>query len=164
MDADRYPRLTGVTLDPGRTRGDPLGRSAGRRRGPDRRRFRLDWQELKLDHIAATDLVEPGHPNDCLYGILTPHGTRIPGPGARGPTFPAKLPAAEKVLRLKRYLAENGSLEGRAGPQELNVRSLRSMATRASWYHASRRHGPTESSGLICRAVQGEQDTTALGR
>jgi hypothetical protein len=129
LDADRYPRLTGVTSTPVGPVGTPWGDPRVVGGAQIAAAFGPDWQELKLDHIAATNLAEPGHPNDCLYEIFTPSGTRILWGRAPGSDLPGEVPAADKVLRLKRYLAENGSLEGRSGPQELDVRSLRSMAT-----------------------------------
>ncbi len=128
LDADRYPRLTGITLTPVGPVGTPWGDPRVVGGAQIAAAFGPDWQELKLDHIAATNVVEPGHPNDCLYEILTPNGTRILWGRAPGSDLPGEVPAADKVLRLKHYLTENGSLEGRSGPQELDVRSLRSMA------------------------------------
>ena len=129
LDADRYPRLPGISSTPVGPVGTPWGDPRVVGGAQIAAAFGADWQELKLDHLAATNLAEPGHPNDCLYEILTPHGTRILWGRAPGSDLPGEVPAADKVLRLKRYLAENGSLEGRSGPQELDVRSLRSMAT-----------------------------------
>ena len=128
LDANRYPRLTGIASTPVGPVGTPWGDPRVAGGAQIAAAFGPDWQELKLDHIAATNLVEPGHPNDCLYEILTPNGTRILWGRAPGSDLPGEVPAGDKVLRLKRYLAENGSLEGRTGPQELDVRSLRSMA------------------------------------
>ncbi len=129
LDANRYPRLTGVTSTPVGPVGTPWGDPRVVGGAQIAAAFGADWQELKLDHIAATNLAEPGHPNDCLYEILTPNGTRILWGRAPGSDVPGEGPAADRVLRLKHYLAENGSLEGRSGHQELDVRSLRSMAT-----------------------------------
>jgi hypothetical protein len=128
LDADRYPRLTGITSTPVGPVGTPWGDPRVVGGAQIAAAFGPDWQDLKLDHIVATNLAEPGHPNDCLYEILTPNGTRILWGRAPGSDLPGEVPAADKVLRLKHYLAENGSLEGRSGPQELDVRSLRSMA------------------------------------
>ena len=128
LDADRYPRLTGITSTPVGPVGTPWGDPRVVGGAQIAAAFGPDWQELKLDHIAATNLAEPGHPNDCLFEILTPNGTRILWGRAPVSDAAGEVPAADKVLRLKHYLAENGFLEGRSGSQELDVRSLRSMA------------------------------------
>ena len=127
LDVNRYPRLTQIDSTPvgpeGTRWGDPRvvgGAQIAAALEPA-------WQELKLDHIAPTGTTEPGRPADYFYELVTRSGTRILWGRAPGTDMPGEVPAADKVARLKKYVAENGSLEGRRGPQELDVRSLRSM-------------------------------------
>ena len=81
------------------------------------------WRQLKLERIvalprAASATVEP------TYQLLTRGGTRIAWGLAPSSKGSEEIPAAEKVARLLQYVADHGTLDGRDGPQELDVRAL----------------------------------------
>ncbi len=135
-EAAGYPRLTGVERGPTGPPGSrwPDARVLGGAEvaavvGPA-------WGAMRLQRIvplaadpavAATGGGYPGRRSaEPFFALLTRGGTRIlwgyaPGVGAMG-----ELPAAEKLARLQRYLADHDTLEGRQGqPQELDVRTMR---------------------------------------
>lgn len=85
------------------------------------------WEELSLDRIVPSVAPENGSGNEYLYELYTRGGTRILWGRAPGTDMPGEVPAADKVARLRKYRTEHGTLEGPSGPQELDVRSLRSM-------------------------------------
>jgi hypothetical protein len=61
-----------------------------------------------------------------FFALLTRGGTRILWGYAPGANAMGELPAAEKLARLQRYLADHDTLEGRQGqPQEFDVRTMR---------------------------------------
>jgi hypothetical protein len=127
VEAERYPRLAGISTNPvgpvGTCWGDPNvvgGAQVSAAIGDA-------WGELKLDHIAPAVPVGTEPRPELLYKLYTRRGTCILWGRAPTTDMPGEVPASDKVARLKKYIAENGSLEGRNGPQELDVRSLRSM-------------------------------------
>jgi hypothetical protein len=141
-EAAGYPRLTGVergsTVAPGSRWPDAKvlgGAEIAAVIGPA-------WGAMRLQRIvplaadpaaaAAGGPVGGDSPptgrrsSEPFFALLTGGGSRIlwgyaPGVGAMG-----ELPAAEKLARLQRYLADHDTLEGRQGqPQELDVRTMR---------------------------------------
>jgi hypothetical protein len=128
IEKSSYPRLTGVDTVPmgpaGQRWGD--GRVVGGAEvaavlGPV-------WHELKLERIEP--LPHPRGPagEEPPYQLITRGGTHIYWGLADGGNVPGELPAAEKLARLERYFARYGTLEGRGGPQTLDVRKLPAAA------------------------------------
>ncbi len=123
IEKNSYPRLSGVDTAPRSLAGQPWGdeRVAG---GAEIAAALADvWRQLKLERIvasprAASAVVEP------TYQLLTRGGTRIAWGLAPSSKGSEEIPAAEKVARLLQYVADRGSLDGRDGPQELDVRAL----------------------------------------
>jgi len=127
VEISRYPQLVGihsVPMGPVGTRwGDP--RVVG---GAEVAAVLLAaWEELGLDRIVPSVAPENGPVEEYLYEIWTRSGTRIVWGRAPGSDMPGEVPAADKAARLLKYKVEHGGLEGANGPQELDVRSLRSM-------------------------------------
>lgn len=126
VEAARYPRLAGIDTAPV----GPAGTRWGDGRVVDGAEiaaaFGPAWQELKLDCILAVP--PPGRAaGEPAYELITRGGTRVlwgRGPGAKAP---GELPAADKVARLREYARQNGTLEGRHGPQVLDVRTLQGV-------------------------------------
>jgi hypothetical protein len=79
------------------------------------------WQELGLQRIAASTIVEIGRADQYTFEIYTPRGTRIFW--GRADDASAEGPAADKIARLKQLVAERGSLDGAAGPQQIDLRT-----------------------------------------
>ncbi len=134
-----YPRLGGVERIPNVPPGS---------RWPDARivggaeiaaALRSDWEAMDLQRIVPLiadrtvsgargnprGRAAPSRTVEPIFALLTRRGTQItwgyaPGAGAVG-----EPPSAEKVARLKRYLAEHDTLDGRDGrPQKLDVRTM----------------------------------------
>ncbi|MCD4726090.1 MAG: hypothetical protein K8R46_00370 [Pirellulales bacterium] len=142
-EAARYPRISGVErmpiMPPGNRWPDAKvigGAEIAAALGPA-------WEAMRLPRIvplaadpavAAVGGVTGGDPSrrktprrsvEPFFAIVTSGGTRIlwgyaPGAGAIG-----ELTVEEKVARLKRYLADHDTLDGRGGRrQELDVRTM----------------------------------------
>ena len=124
IEKSAYPRLTGIGTMPmgpvGQRWGDVRvvgGAEIAAVLGPT-------WQQLKLDRIVPLPAAAMAADDEPYYQLTTRGGTRIfwgLAPGGKGPQ---ELPAAEKVARLVQYVADHGTLEGRGGPQTLDIRLL----------------------------------------
>ena len=82
------------------------------------------WQPLRLFRIQPAPRIVPAAAVENSYTLFTRAGTRIfwgLAPSTKAIDEPS---AAEKVARLLQYVAERGTLEGRDGPQQLDVRNL----------------------------------------
>jgi hypothetical protein len=126
VEVGNYPRLTGIDTVPvgpeGTNWGDARvlgGAEIAAVLGPV-------WKEFGLERIAPS-AADFERPHETIYELHTNGGTRIVWGRAPGCDMPGEVPAADKVERLKRYFAENGTLEGPTGRQEIDVRSLRSL-------------------------------------
>ena len=122
VEASRYPRLVDIDTIPVGTAGESWGdaRVLGGAEIADA--LNDAWDELKLARIVPS---ATGIRDDYSYTLVTRGGTRIRwglAPGARVPGEPS---AADRLARLRKYVARHGSLEGRDGPQELDIRDLR---------------------------------------
>jgi hypothetical protein len=123
VEKSRFPKLAGVNTG-------PLG-AAGERWGDARvvgaaeiaAAIGPSWQELKLAEIVPA--FASSAPEDCVYMLRTRSGTRIVWGRAPGSKMPGEMPAADKLSRLKQYATAHGTLEGRNGPQEFDIRNVR---------------------------------------
>jgi hypothetical protein len=126
LEVRAYPRLMGVDTAPV----GPVGTCWGDARvveGAEIAAVLLPvWQQLNLDCIAPSALVELGHGDDSAYQLVTKRGTRILWGRAPGAEILGEPTAAEKRAWLVEHQQENGTLEGRDGPQQLDVRAARS--------------------------------------
>jgi hypothetical protein len=127
VEISRYPHLVNIGSMPvgpvGTRWGDPRvvgGAEIAAVVGPA-------WDELGLDRMVPSAAPESGSASEYLYELHTRGGTRILWGRAPGTDLPGEIRAEEKLARLKRYQTEHGTLEGPHGPQQLDVRSLRSM-------------------------------------
>lgn len=127
VEAVQYPRLeqiVTVPVGPPGTRWGDIRVSGGAQIAA---LFGPAWHELCLDRIVPSKATGIGFADEPTFELFTRGGTRILWGRAPGSDLPGEIPAAEKVARLKKYKQENGTLEGIDGPQQLDVRSLRSM-------------------------------------
>ena len=129
VEAARYARVTGIDTAPL----GPVGTRWGDGRVVDAAEIAAllgpAWQELKLDRIAPAQGTPAVYSSATTYELFTRGGTRIlwgHGPASK---LPSEIPAIDKAARLKQYAAQNGSLEGPGGPQVLDVRTLKPLAT-----------------------------------
>lgn len=141
IEASRFPRLVGVETAPmgpvGTRWGD--GRVVGA--AEIAAAFGEAWAPLELDRLEVSNASESPHGEQYTYELFTRHGTRILWGRAPGSNIPGAAPAADKVARLRQYAKEHGSLEGRNGPQQLDVRNPQSM-------RVSRHEDGGETNGL----------------
>jgi hypothetical protein len=124
VEAARWPRLSGVerrpTLPPGQRWTDARvvgGAEIAAALSPH-------WAELKLLRIMplAVGQTRLGEPE---FALITRGGSRIRWGYAPGAGVIGEPPAAEKIARLRRYLADHDTFDGRDGkPQELDIRKL----------------------------------------
>ncbi|OHB86010.1 MAG: hypothetical protein A2V98_13780 [Planctomycetes bacterium RBG_16_64_12] len=128
IEAGRYPRLVGVDTVPV----GPVGTRWGDARVIEGAEIAAAlggvWQQLNLDRIVPSTLVELGHGDEYTYELVTKGGTRVLWGRAPSAEMPGEARAVDKVARLIKYREENGTLEGRDGPQQLDARTA---ATRA---------------------------------
>ena len=132
VEKSAYPRLTGIDTMPigpaGQSWGsvDVVGAPIATALGPA-------WQQLKLDRIVPLPVAAMAADDEPSYQLITRGSTRIfwgLAPGGKGPQ---ELPAAEKVARLVQYAADHGTLEGRGGPQTLDIRLLPAVRGKPSY-------------------------------
>jgi hypothetical protein len=119
-----YPRLNGISTLPVGPIGQPWGDVRVVEGAEIAAALGPKWQTLKLDRIAPVATGGPQAGGANVYELVTRGGTRIVwgfAPGAKAVGEPS---ASEKVTRLLQYLADHGPLDGRDGPQRLDVRAL----------------------------------------
>lgn len=118
--AARYPRLGGFTpADVGRvgTRWPDARVIGGAKLAVSLTEV---WDKLTLAKIVPTETSDAASP--ATFELLTRHGSRIAWGHAPGGETGKELSAEKKIELLVRYVADHGSLEGRDGPQQLDVR------------------------------------------
>lgn len=122
IEKQSYPCLSGIDTRPL----GPVGQRWGDGRVNDGAAIAAAvgpvWQQLKLYRIQPSPRHLPV--TEFTYDLFTRAGTRINWglpPTAQGP---GELPPSEKVARLVQYANEHGGLEGRDGPQQIDLRGL----------------------------------------
>jgi hypothetical protein len=128
VEQSRFPRLTAAGTVPLGTAGEKWGETRVVGAAEIAALFGPAWDELRLDRIVPYAASSSGKPDDIAYVLLTRGGTQIIWGSAPGVHTAAEAAPAEKLAALKDYAAAHGSLEGRGGPQELDVRNLRPAA------------------------------------
>ena len=124
IEARQYPRLEGVDTAPIGPVGTHWGDAKVLGGAEIAAAFGPAWQELGLESIVPTAPVRVGHGDEYTYELVTRGGTRILWGHPPGIEIPGDVPAADKVAWLVGYHRENGTLEGRDGPQRIDIRSL----------------------------------------
>lgn len=79
------------------------------------------WSKLKLAKIAPETTADAAS-SVPTFELLTQEGSRIVWGAAPGSEAKGEMPAAKKIGALLDYIADHGSLDGRDGPQHLDVR------------------------------------------
>jgi hypothetical protein len=137
LEAGRYPRLTGVGTLPFET--GPVG-PPGERWGDIRvagaaeiaAAFGPVWDKLNLQRIVPATTATAGNSHEDTYTIYTKGGTRILWGRAPSTALAGEVTAEEKVARLEKYAAENGSLDCPNSQPEIDVRGLKAAGGRRS--------------------------------
>jgi len=130
LEQSRFPRLVGVGTVPLGTAGEGWGEARVVGAAEIAAALGPAWDELRLAQIVPYAASTAGRPDEIVYVLSTRGGTRIVWGSAPGRRGTGELPTAEKVAALKEYAAAHGTLEGRGGPQELDLRNLRPAAAR----------------------------------
>jgi hypothetical protein len=129
VEAVRYPRLEqidSVPVGPPGTRWGDVGVTGGAQIAAA---IGSAWHDLCLDRIVPSKVTGIGYADGPTFELYTLGGSRYLWGRAPGTDVPGEIPAAEKVARLINYKQEYGTLDGINGPQQLDIRSLRSMGT-----------------------------------
>ena len=134
IEATRYPRLVGADQKPARPARPALGRRQSGGRGRDCRGPGAGLgSDASATHRAPGGQHGPENGADQsdrrarepIFALFTRAGTQIIWGYAPGANMLGEPPAAEKVARLRRYLAVHDTFDGPQGqPQKLDVRTL----------------------------------------
>jgi hypothetical protein len=136
VEATRYPHAVGVDREPTVPVGHRWADAKVVGGAEIAAAFGPDWEAMKLERIVALDADPAAAANKAgdsrpqyrepFFVLFTRRvGTRVLWGYAPGANVLGEIPAAEKVARLKRYVAQYDSLDGAAGQrQELDVRTL----------------------------------------
>lgn len=145
-DRQRYPRLGGIPSAPPSVAGNRW--SDARVLGGAQIASSLVevWKDLSLERIVASKKADTSlGSEDYTYEIFTTGGTRIQWGYAPNAKIAGEVPVSDKIVRLKKMLQEQGTLDGRDGPHTIDLRY---------WHHARVIPLPTRSAALP------EEDTT----
>ena len=121
----RFPRLRGIDTRPlgivGEYWGDP--RIVGGAEIAEA--LEKEWDHLQLSHITPAPNPAGSAIDEHNYVLFTLRGSRVHWGRPPGSDAPGELSTAEKIARLKRYVAKYGTLDGaRGAPQELDMYQL----------------------------------------
>lgn len=122
LESQNYPRLVGIRTPPlgpvGTAWGDPL--TPG---GAQIAAILLEhWQALGLRAIVPITTSDGLHAPERIYDLYTLGGARVIWGSPPGGEPPGESTAAEKLARLQKYAAVNGSLDSTGGPSVLDLR------------------------------------------
>jgi hypothetical protein len=121
LEAKTYPLLVGIETVPEGRVGAPWGdaRVAG---GAAVAAVLIDhWQDLKLDRIQPSP-VPDSETDEYTFEVVSRRGTRVVWGRAPGAPDGGEAPPAEKVARLRRFVAEHGDLDSGDSPHVIDVR------------------------------------------
>jgi len=131
VEVARYPRLVGVDSVPIGPEGTRWGDIRVVGAAEIAAAFGPAWNQLRLDRIFPSTLVDVGSRGEYHFELFTLGGTRILWGRSPGAELPGDPTAKEKVARLQRYYQEHGTLEGANGSRPLDIRNL------ASWQRSA---------------------------
>jgi hypothetical protein len=132
LEAGGYPRLVGVETLPVGPPGERWGdiRVAGA--AEIAAAFGPVWDKLNLQRIVPVSTATASSNREDTYTIYTKGGTRILWGRAPSTALAGEVAAEEKVARLEKYAAENGSLDCPNSQPEIDVRGLKAAGGRRS--------------------------------
>lgn len=122
LESQNYPRLVGIRTAPlgpvGTAWGDPLAPG-----GAQIAALLLEhWQALGLRAIVPVAASDPLHVPQRIYDLYTMGGTRLIWGNPPGGEEPGESSAAEKLARMQKYAAVNGSLDSAGPAGQLDLR------------------------------------------
>lgn len=122
LESQNFPRLVGIRTAPlgpvGTAWGDPLAPGGARIAA-----LLIDhWQALGLRAIVPVSGANGLHAPEQSYDLYTLAGTRLIWGSPPGNEPPGESSAAEKLARMQKYAAVNGSLDSAGGPGQLDLR------------------------------------------
>jgi hypothetical protein len=131
-DARQYPRIAGIGSQPL----GPVGTAWGDASVQDGVRIALAlaevWHDLRLHSIRrATPPVGQSPAPQSHFELVTEAGTVIPWGRAPGNESPTEVPFAQKLSRLKQYVADYGGLDASARRNDLDLRTRAGARTAA---------------------------------
>ncbi len=128
VEIARYPTLANVRTTPIGTVGESWGDARVSGGAEVLATLAEAWDEFDFVRIVPSDPLSPNYEGECSYTLVTRGGTSVFWGRAPSTNAPGELLAEEKIVRLKQYVALHGTLEGRDGPQRLDVYRLRASA------------------------------------
>jgi hypothetical protein len=126
IEARRFPRLSGIDTAPlgpeGTLWGDPRVHQAAEIASA----LFNDWDQLGLSEIVPS--AQPaGREASYDFELLTPGGSRVLWGHSKSHAGPSEISPHDKVVRLKRFIAEHGSLDNPQHRQEIDIRHWREI-------------------------------------
>ena len=125
VEQSRYPRLVGVETQPMGTLGERWGDPRVLGAAQIAAAVGGNWSPWRLDRIVPSVKPASNAAEDYVYMLVARSGTQIYWGRAPHTNVAGELPPTEKVARLTQYIATNGTFDGRDGPQQLDLRTLR---------------------------------------
>jgi hypothetical protein len=125
VEQARYPRLIGVETQPMGTLGERWGDPRVFGAAQIAAAIGPQWLEWRLDRIMPSLKPASNASEDYLYILLTRSGTQVFWGRSPHSNVSGELPTSEKLARLSHYFATHGTLDGRDGSQQLDIRNMR---------------------------------------
>jgi hypothetical protein len=119
-EVHRYPRIAEIYTRPSGAVGTRWGDAAVHGGAQIAAAMGRDWQRLDLARIVPVERKPAKMGVEYTYAIVTHSGSTVYWGRAPGTDLPGEMPAARKIMQLKRYAEQNaGKLDGADGPQEM---------------------------------------------
>jgi hypothetical protein len=125
VEADTYPVLVSVNSMPVGTPGTLWGDARVVGGAEIAATFGPAWNKLRLRQIVPSP--RPVYGDQYAFELVARSGTRVIWGLPPSSDQAGGVPAAEKVARLVKYFDEHASLDGPAGPHQLDIRSANSI-------------------------------------
>lgn len=117
----RYPRLAGVTAVAVGRVGAPWSDPLVLGGAAIAAQLEAVWNELNLARIVPVE-GSASATTGPTFELSTRRGTRVVWGAPPGREASGEMTSQEKIAALRRYVADHGNLEGRDGPQRLDLR------------------------------------------
>jgi len=124
VEISRYLRLVNIQTTPVGTVGESWGDARVIGGAAVAAALQDVQEEFNLSHIVPSDPMTAGFAQECTYTLVTRGGSKISWGRAPGTRTPGEPTPKEKIARLKKYIAQHGTLDGRDAPQELDVNRM----------------------------------------
>jgi len=119
-EAEHYPRIGEIKTTPAGPVGTKWGDASVAGAAQIAAVLGEDWKTLGLFRIVPAGRKTGGRNGvEYSFALYTQAGTRVEWGRAPSTDLPGEVPARDKIAKLKKYAADNGSLDGPDGPQQL---------------------------------------------